>query len=141
MGPGGLAAHGATHVFNGIDPIPNIETLEDLWVCPVGVAVRDVVYEVSANNCDKANATTIATMPVIGVVISKPTATSCVIARSGEVVGFGVLTADVPYFAGLIAGTITASAPSGTGRVVQPIGYARNADVLVVELGPYTVRA
>jgi hypothetical protein len=133
--------HGASHVFNGTDPIPNIETLEDLWTCPVGVTVRDVVYEISANNCDQANANTIATMPVIGVVMSKPTPTSCVVARSGEVAGFGVLTADVPYFAGTIAGTITGSAPAGTDRVVQPIGYARNADVLVVELGPYTVRA
>jgi hypothetical protein len=142
IGPGGGGGpHGATHVFNGTDPIPNIETLEDLWICPAGVAIRDVVYEFGANNCDKANASTIATMPAIGVVMSKPTPTSCVVARSGEVAGFGVLTADVPYFVGTIAGTLTSSAPAGTGRVVQPVGYARNTDVLVVELGPYTVRA
>jgi hypothetical protein len=141
IGPGGVMAHGAAHVFNGTDPIPNIETLEDLWTCPVGVVVRDVVYETAANNCDRANANTIATMPVIGVVISKPTPTSCIVARSGEVSGFVGLTADIPYFAGLIAGTISVTAPVGSGRVVQKVGYARNTTNLVVELGEYTIRA
>lgn len=143
VGPGGTGLHGATHVFNGPDPIPNIETLEDLWIMlPGTVALYDVVFEVGANVCAKANASSIVAMPVIGVVVSIPSPARCVVARSGEVINPGwALIPDQAYFAGLIAGTLTASPPGASTQVVQKVGYAKNSTTLMVEIEPFTVRA
>jgi hypothetical protein len=62
-------------------------------------------------------------------------------ALTRDTLGYGtqeIADADV-----LRIGNITPASGNLTigGRVVQPVGYARNTDVLVVELGPYTVRA
>jgi hypothetical protein len=141
VGPGGIGLHGPTHVFNGTDPIPNIETLEDLWNCPVGVVVGDLVYATGADSCDRANASGIATMPVIGVVESKPTPITCIVAKAGDVGGFVGLAPDAPYFAGLLAGQMALTAPVGSGQVVQKIGYAKSATTLVIALGEHTIRA
>ena len=46
IGPGGTPSpHGSTHVFNGLDPVPNIEVLEELWDCPSSVNVNNAVYQ------------------------------------------------------------------------------------------------
>jgi hypothetical protein len=135
IGPGGsLIPHGTTHVFNGTDPVPEIEVLEVAWACPATVVVRDVVYQTGANSVDKALANVIATMPAVGVVRAKPTATTCIIARSGEVPGY-TLTADSYYFvSAAAAGAITATPPNTSGSVVQQVGYAKTTSDLVVEL-------
>lgn len=143
IGPGGgITPHGSTHTFFGTDPVPNIEVLEGQWVCPTTVAVRDAVYQVSPGNVDKANATTTSTMPVIGVVLSKPTTTSCIIARSGELSGFSGLTGDRLYYASdAVPGGVTLIPPIGANRVVQQVGYSRNSSTLIVELGEMKKRA
>jgi hypothetical protein len=136
VGPGGApVAHGPTHVFNGVDPVPDIEVLETAWTCPAGVQVRDGVYQTGASSVDQALADDISTMPVVGVVLSKPTPTSCIIARSGEVPGFTGLTADVYYYASAsTVGAITSAPPSTSGDIVQQVGYAKTTTILVVEL-------
>ena len=137
IGPGGAPIpHGATHIFTGVDPIPDIEVLETEWNCPASVVVKDVVYQTGASSVDKARADSVLTMPTIGVVISKPTATTCIINRSGEISGFGILIADLYYYVDpSTAGTITSTPPNTSGHVVQQVGYAKTPNILVVELG------
>ncbi len=135
------AAHGATHAFTGPDPIPRMEVLEGSWSCAASVAVLDVVYRSATDTVALADATADATMPAVGFVISKPTATTCIIARSGELPGFTGLDPSKDYFVSLTAGAITSTAPSSTGEVVQRIGYARDSTTLVIELRPHVIRA
>ena len=137
VGPGGAPiAHGSTHEFTGADPIPRIEVLEDLWNCPAGVAVLDTVYQTGIDSVDQAKADTTATMPAVGIVISKPIATTCIISRSGIVPGFVGLTADTYYYVSdTTAGGITVTPPNTSNHVVQQVGYAKTTTDLVVELG------
>ena len=136
IGPGGTPSpHGATHVFNGTDPVPDIEVLENAWTCPINVQVLDVVYQAGSGTCSRAIASSTAGMPAIGVCINKPSGSSCIIARSGEVPGFSGLTPDTYYYVSDTAvGGITPTPPSGGGTVIQQVGYARTSSILVVEL-------
>lgn len=135
IGPGGgVLPHGSTHVFDGSDPIPEIEVLETEWSCPATVSLRDTVYQTGASSVDKARANAAGTMPAVGVVRAKPTATTCIIARSGEVPGF-TLAADTYYYVSAsTAGAITNIPPSTSGNLIQQVGYAKTTSVLVVEL-------
>ena len=145
VGPGSggvVPAHGHTHVFTATDPIPRIELLEGEWNCTVTEQVGDAVFESAANTARQANANSNATMPVIGIVIQKPTATTCIIARSGEVSAFAApLIVGQEYYASTTPGQITTTVPTASGHVVQYIGYARNTSTLVVQMRAPTVRA
>jgi len=134
-------AHGSTHIFGGTDPIPDCEVLEGLWACLAGDNVGDLVYESAGSTIAKANATGIATMPVIGMILSKPTAITAIVARAGEITGLAGLIPDSPYFASLVAGAMTLVAPVAPTQVVQKIGYAKTANILVMEIEPYTIKA
>lgn len=143
IGPGAggpVPPHGPTHTFLGTDPVPQIEVLEGSWNCTVAESVLDAVFESVAGTVRKANASSDVKMPCIGIIISKPTPTTCIIARSGEVSGFVGLTVDVPYFVGLVDGTISTTVPTGGGRVVQRVGYSKTNTTLVIELGTPTKR-
>jgi len=145
VGPGGggpVTPHGPTHVFTGTDPIPQIEVLEGLWSCTVAEQVGDAVFENVASSVRQSNANNTATMPVIGIIISKPTPTTCVIARSGEVTLVGPLTVGQEYFASsTVPGQLTPTVPTLSGFVAQYVGYAKNTTTLVVQLGTPLVRA
>ena len=133
--------HGATHIFGGTDPIPNCEVLEGLWTCLAGDNVGDIVYESAVSTIAKANATGIATMPVVGMIISKPTAITAIVARAGEITGLAGLVPDSSYFASLVAGAMTLVAPVAPTQVVQKVGYAKTANIFVMEIEPYTIRS
>ncbi len=143
IGPGAggpVPPHGPTHVFTGTDPVPQIEVLEGAWNCTVAESVLDAVFESVAGTVRKANASSTVKMPCVGVIVNKPTPTTCIIARSGEVTGFVGLTVDVPYFVGLTDGTIATTIPTGAGRVAQRVGYSKTSTTLVIELGTPTRR-
>lgn len=105
-----------------------------IYTVDTGVAVLEAVYASAANTADEADATTTATAPCIGFVSSKPTATSAVVQREGELGGFAGLTAGATYYLATTAGTITTTAPTTGGQVVQRVGYAKNTTTLVIEL-------
>ncbi len=138
---GNNVPHGATHVFEGTDPIPNIEVLESIWSCTATEQVLDLVFESSSNTVSRSNATSLATMPVIGMIINKPTATTCIIATSGEIPGIGGLTPDRAYYADIVNGGITLSIPATSGAVVQSVGTSKSNNVLSLHLDTYIVRA
>lgn len=140
VGAGAVGPHGPTHVFNGPDPVPNIEILEGAWSCTVTEQIGDAVFENVANSVRQANASSIANMPVIGIIIAKPTSTTCVIARSGEAAVAG-LTVGQEYYASTTPGQLTVVVPTAAGQVAQYVGYARNITTLVVQPREPVVRA
>lgn len=145
IGPGAggpVPPHGSTHVFNGTDPIPKIEVLEGAWGCTVTEQVGDAVFENVANSVRQADANSTANMPVIGVIINKPTPTTCIIARSGEVTLAGPLAVGQEYYASSTTpGQLTILIPVLSGQIAQYVGYAKNTTTLVVQLGTPLVRA
>jgi hypothetical protein len=98
--------------------------------------VNDIVYLSAADAIDKADATTIATMPAIGFVASKPTPITATLRYYGELTGFVGLTPGQTYFVDILPGQIVveAGAPSAPGNVVQKIGFARNSTTMVVQI-------
>lgn len=115
----------------GISPSP---TESAIYTVPLAVTVGQVVRVTTADNADVADADTTATVPVVGIVISKPTTTTAIVRYVGEVTGLAGLTAGSVYFLSTTAGAITATPPATTGNVVQKIGVARSATVLALHI-------
>lgn len=106
-----------------------------VYNCPPGVAVLDFVYISGANTVDRANATSIATAPAIGIVLAKPTGiTAQVMLGSGEITGFVGLVPGSLYFLDTVDGSISIAAPAAAGNIVQRLGRAINATTLVVQM-------
>lgn len=111
---------------------PATSAVTGLYTCPGTVAVGDAVYSSGSGSCDKADADVPAQLPVIGFVISKPTATSAVVQYYGEASVFGGLVPDATYFLSTTPGQITTTAPSAPGSAVQRLGFAKTATTLVL---------
>lgn len=134
-GAGTVPAHASTHEVGGSDPITGLEQIEFEATCTATEQVRDAVYQYGAGAVRQADADALATMPVCGIIKSKPTSTTCIVVMSGIITGFTGLTADAPYFASNTPGQITASAPSGSGDLVQSVGRSLSSTELLVDLG------
>ena len=108
-----------------------------LYSCPSGVAVLDAVYSTGADTVDKAIATSVATLPAIGFVLSKPTITTAVVQYDGELAGFTGLIPDMTYFLSTTAGQIAkvgdAGFPISLTQCVQRLAFAKNTTTLVIE--------
>lgn len=114
-------------------------TSATIYNCPASVAVNDAIYATIVDDTvDRANATSFATAPILGFVISKPSAITCMVAYAGEVTGFVGLLAGEQYYIDVVNGMITVIVPSNPGNIVQRIGTARNSTTLVVSLDDYT---
>lgn len=98
------------------------------FTCLSGDAAGDWVYISAANTVAKADADDTAKLPVIGVIVSKPTTTSCVVQTTGQVTLSG-LTAGAIYYLSGAAGAITATPVSANA---VPIGIAKSTTVLVL---------
>lgn len=106
--------------------------------CPASVAVTDVVYFSSSNTVDKASseAGVGQTGEAIGVVLSKPTSTTCFVVFAGKVGGFSGLIPGNLYFQDpTTPGGVSATPPSAPGELAQRIGIASSATELVLKLG------
>lgn len=100
------------------------------------VGVTNVVYLSASDTVAKARANGMATMPVLGFVSAKPTATTATVVQDGDLGGFSGLVPGAIYFASATtAGGITADANSiPAGGVVQKLGRARNSTTLVLDV-------
>ena len=127
--------------FNRVDITITGGLPTSVYVCPAGVLVNDFVYISAANTVDRANATSSAAAPAIGVVVSKPSATSALVMfGASEVGGFAGLAPGAAYYIATIDGAISTLAPGAVGNIVQRIGRARSATVLLVQINEeYTV--
>jgi hypothetical protein len=115
-------------------PIPlSALLIGGIYNCPIGVAVGDAVFLSAADNVDRSDASVVSDRPVIGFVHSKPTTTTCRVQYAGDLSVFVGLTVGATYYLDTTAGQITTTPPSGTGNIVQEVGFARNATTLVVQ--------
>ncbi len=132
---GAPSAHGSTHSFGSTDAIPGGEQIEQTWVCTATESVGDAVYQSASGNVRQARADTVATMGCLGFIKSKPTTTSCIIVKTGELGGFAGLTPDALYFVSAIAaGAISTSHPT-TPNLAQLVGRAVDTTTLNITIG------
>jgi hypothetical protein len=109
--------------------------------CSISEVVGDAVYLSAANTVARANASNAATAPVIGFIIEKPTASSCVVQTEGEFTYPSTLTARTTYYLNTVNGSITATPPSSTGQVIQEIGTTLNTTKLLIKIRPAIIRS
>jgi len=106
-----------------------------VYGCPAGVSVNDAVNVTGVDTVDVADASVPSDRPAIGLVVSKPSAVTCVVRYYGEMSSFAGLVAGSSYFLSDSApGGITVTAPVAIGSVVQRMGVARNGTTLVVQV-------
>lgn len=107
-----------------------------VFSCPGAVAVNDIVYISAGDTVSKANATSLATAPALGVVLAKPSGvTAQVMFGASEVTSFLGLTPGATYYLSTVPGGVTTVPPAAPGNVVQRVGQARNATTLICQFG------
>lgn len=106
--------------------------VQGTYTCPAGVAVLDAVYLSAAGAVDQADADDVSKQPLIGIVASKPGATTAIVTYYGELGGFVGLTPGDTYYLSTTPGQITNVAPGNPGDIVQRIGFAKDATTLMV---------
>jgi len=105
--------------------------------CPASIVVGDWVYSsgdivAGVYQVAKADIADFDKLPAIGVVIEKPTTTTCVVKWEGYVDVFAGLSAHRVYYLQQ-DGTINVTPPpGGAGYHVQRVGVALDANVLLV---------
>lgn len=116
-------------------------TVIGTYSCPAAVAVGEAVFKTGVGDAvDKADASD-PTKFAIGVVISKPIATTCVVISNGESAVFGGLSIGATYFlSDSVAGALTTTAPTAGGSIVQKLAVAKNATTHLVEVTPLFVQ-
>jgi hypothetical protein len=106
--------------------------VDAIYTCAPSVGVGKAVYLSGSNTVALANATDQTKGLAIGIVTAKPTTTSCVVRSYGQVSVAG-LAAGATYYLDTTDGLLTATPPTGVNDVVQPIGIAVTASVLLVQ--------
>lgn len=107
--------------------------------CLASVNPYDWVYSSGPNAVAKANATNNTKMPVLGVVISKPSSTSALVLKGvGTIIGWPiVLVSQAFYWMGLVDGLMIPTPPPGSsGNVIQRLAQAASTNVLDVMILP-----
>jgi len=106
------------------------------------LALGDAVYKNgTAEEVDLADADALATARVVGLVADASIAigASGNVASDGLLVGagtFGTVGGKVYLASGGVSGaTLTQTPPSGAGKVVIPVGYAKNGTDLLIQIG------
>lgn len=118
------------------------ERVADIFACPVGVAVGDVVYFSASNTVNKASAASGGgqTPAAVGVVIAKPTAVTAQVLSAGSADVYVGLTPGSRYFVSpTTPGGLTTTPPSAAGEVLQQIGRAATTTKLLVMIFPENV--
>lgn len=128
------------------DPTDTLQTLYisqdgygELIPCQSTVVVTDAVYYNTTNTrMEKADADA-SSMSCEAIVISKPTTTTAVCMDGGVGKVFSSLTPGSDYYLSTTAGSITTTAPSGSGDIIQKIGRALNNTDLRISIDPSPV--
>jgi len=115
-----------------------------LGVCPSTLVVSDWVYisgpSVGGNyQVDKVDIANFDKLPAVGVIIEKPTTTTCTVQWRGEVTGLGSLVPRRVYFLQDTA-KIGLAVPAESGQYVQRIGMALSSEVLLVSINSHLIK-
>lgn len=108
-----------------------------------GVSLRDAVYQTGSGTVDKADATSTATMPVVGFVLimDSPLVGQCMVQIDGDISGFSGLVAGEIYIASRGAGQILYEGavadpnyPNVHGHVIEQVGIAMSPSTLLIDI-------
>jgi hypothetical protein len=121
----------------------DLEFLDDqtIYTCPSTTDIRDAVHIPSAGTVVIADKTITSNLPIIGLVVAKPTATSCIIQTLGFLEGFtGLVPGDTYYLH--TDGKITNTPTVTPGEALYVIGVAKSSSKLELRIGSdYIIRS
>lgn len=100
------------------------------YTCLTTDDIGEWVYVSAASTIALADADGSGTYPALGVIVAKPTTTSCTVRVAGLVTGLSGLTAGAVYYLDTTAGGITATPP--TAPAAAPVAIAVSTTALVV---------
>ena len=121
----------------------DIEFLDDqtVYTCPAAVDLRDAVHIVNPGVVTIADKNDPANLPVIGLVVAKPTTTSCIVRTIGFLEGFTGLAEGETYYLGA-DGKITNTATTTSGEALYVMGVAKSSSKLELRIGSdYIIRS
>jgi hypothetical protein len=124
-------------------PTLNPSTLLDstIYTVPAASAVGSLIHLTSATAAVLADNTILTTLPIVGVVASKPSTTTAIIQSIGFIDGLSGLVAGSSYYLST-AGSITNTPPTTPGTALYPVGVARSATRLELMINSdYIIRA
>jgi len=112
-----------------------------VYSCPATTDVRDAVHIISDGVVTIAAKSDTANLPVIGMVVAKPTSTSCIIQTLGYLDGFTGLVEGETYYLGE-DGKITNTATTTATEALYVIGVAKSNSRLELRIGSdYIIRS
>jgi len=111
-----------------------LDVFSSVFSCSSGLAVGDIVYLSASDTVAKADGTDAGKMPALGIIVNKPTTTTCILQYGGELTTSG-LTAGLTYYV-----SATGSLTSNTAglAVIQALGVAKDSTTLIMDV-PTTV--
>jgi len=122
--------------ITGLGPVPPITEHTFTGTCLAGDAVGDLMYvSGAALAVTKADVTNFVKLPAVGCIVSKPSATSCIVQTSGLVSGvYSGLTPGKLYVVGTNSRpTLTLPTPGvGSSLFLQGIGIAIDTNLLLM---------
>lgn len=126
------------YTANGLEWVLLSFPTPQIFDCPSSAQVGDPVYEVADLVVAEADAATTAAAPALGMISSKPTATTCTIVQVGPLAVPYPLPADGTALFLAVGGGVTASAPTGSGNVVQGLAevISQSGRILQVHVDP-----
>jgi hypothetical protein len=111
-------------------------SVDNSYIAEVAIAARDVVYLSSADNVSPALADNTSKSYALGFAVAAASATNPVDVRTdGILTGFSGLTAASRYYLDdTTAGAVTSTVPSGSGKTVVQVGYAKSATAMSIQI-------
>lgn len=140
---GKIVALNGSGVIDATMMPPGIGADAKTFTASEAIAAGDIVniHDATGAKCRKADATT-SGKPAVGFAQSAiANGASGTITFEGVLTGLSGLTTGATYYLGTTAGAITATAPTGSGNIVQKVGTAISATELSFEPGDTYVRA
>jgi hypothetical protein len=129
----GVAANGIW-IFNNVIQGTIVDAQNtvsaNVYTCPSGAAINQLVYINGADSVDLADNTSAGSaFPAIGFIAAKPTSTTCIVTWVGELGGFTGLVPGTVYFLGN-SGAYTTAGSLPSPAVNQRVGVARNTTTM-----------
>jgi len=134
---GSIGPTGATGEVGATGPTgaTGSSLLDITFICPSSVNILDIVHVSSPGTVDKADA--VVNYPAIGLVVSKPNATTAVVRIAGQIEGLSGLNIGSIYYLSTVMGQVTDIAPTAPGTIVQMIGIATDTDKLLIQVNSF----
>lgn len=131
------ATLGQVSTWDGVNWSPgDAADVAEVLTVPGTVNINDLVYSTGDYTADKADNGSTTTTPAIGIVVAKPTGTTAKVKFYGVFTGFSGMTPGAEQFLGAAGALVEpGSLPSTPGSIIQRIGVALSAAVLIFAPG------